>query len=114
MKYELIELNDSNKEELFNKLYEGSAMTVQGMKMEELQLYVDLFKDKCGLHDNCKIYHFLGKIYNDHYKLTGDNRLPDDLNCISIELNDMDNCMGCRQMIRWFDDIVDNDLRRER
>ena len=113
MKYIVIEVNESNRKEIFEKLYNGSAMTVQGMIFDELPLYINHFKENCGLHDNINVYHFLGKQYNDHYELTGKNRLPNELNCISIELDDMDNCMGARQLIRWFDDIVDNDLRRE-
>lgn len=114
MKYNVIEINNNNSKELFKKLYDGSAMTVQGMMMSELDKYIEYFKETCGLHDNCNVYHFTGEVYNDCYNLTGDNRYPNDLNCISIELGDLDNCMGARQMIRWFDDIVDNDLRREK
>ena len=114
LNYNLVNINYKNKNKLFKELYEGSAMTVQGMLLEELNLYVNLFKEKCGLHNNCTIYHFTGNVYNNHYHLTGSNRLPGNLNCIAIKINEMDNCMGVRPLIRWFDDIVDNDLWRER
>lgn len=114
MNYEVVEITNENRQEIFDKLYANSAMTVQGLKMEELDKYIEFFKEKCGLHDNIKIYHYLGKTYNDYYQTTGKNRYPAKLNNISIMLDDMDNCMGCRFMIRWFDDIVDNDLRREK
>lgn len=113
MNYKVIEVTKDNCQEIFDKLYEGSAMTVQGLKMEELDKYIDLFKKNVGLHDNCTVYHYTGKVYNDYYKLTGKNRYPAKLDNISIMLNGMDNCMGCRFMIRWFDDIVSNDIRRE-
>lgn len=112
MDYEVVEITKDNCNEIFEQLYEGSAMTVQGLIMDELDKYVEYFKEKCGLHDNIKIYHYLGKVYNDHYHLTGKNRYPAKLNNISIMLDDMDNCMGARMMIRWFDDIVSNDVRR--
>lgn len=114
LNYNLVNINYKNKNKIFKELYEGSAMTVQGMLLEELNLYVNLFKEKCGLHNNCTIYHFTGNVYNNHYHLTGPNRLPEHLNCISIKLDEMDNYMGVRPLIRWFDDIVDNDLWRER
>lgn len=110
----IIEVNKENCKEIFKKLYDGSAMTVTGIIMDELNQYIDVFKEKCGLHDDFKIYHFTGKIYNDFYKMKDDNRYPADLDFISIELSDMDNYMGVRPMIRWFDDIVENDKSRNR
>lgn len=44
MNYKVIEVTKDNCQEIFDKLYEGSAMTVQGLKMEELDKYIDLFK----------------------------------------------------------------------
>lgn len=107
--YTVVEVTKDNCKEIFDMLYEGSAMTVQGLMMEELDKYIEFFKENCGLHDGCTVYHYVGKVYNDYYKTTGKKRYPAKLNNISIKLDDMDNCMGARFMIRWFDDIVAND-----
>ena len=54
---------------------------------------------------------------NDEFNLTGTNRYPDDLHCLAFSLNGLD--IGKLAMFkldwgdRWFDDIVDNDRRRE-
>ena len=87
MTYKVIEITKDNCQEMFDKLYEGSAMTVQGLKMEELDKYIEFFKENCGLHDGCTIYHYTSKVYNDYYKLTGKNRYPAKLNNISIMLD---------------------------
>ena len=95
--------------DLFEELYEHSAMTVQGYIPAELDLYIAHFKEKCGLHEDAIIYIFKGPVYNEYYGMKGDNKYPENFNMFSIKLSDMDNCMGAREMIRWFDDIVDND-----
>lgn len=113
MNYILIEVKKENQEEIFKSLYDGSAMTVTGLLMEELQLYLEHFKKTCGLIENCTIYHFTGETYNNYFNLSGKNKYNNELNFISIPLKYLKNCMGARNMIRWFDDIVNNDLSRE-
>lgn len=103
------EITKENVTQCFNELYDTSAMTVQGYIPSELDLYINHFKDVCGLHDDATLYLFDGKTYNDFYGMEGDCRYPDDLHMFSIKLDDMDNCMGARALVRWFDDIVDND-----
>ena len=63
-----------------------------------------------GITDNT-YYIYLGSQVNDYYRLTGDNAYPKDLNFLTIK-----NYYGKKLQVgaRWFDDIVDNNLRRER
>ena len=56
---------------------------------------------------------------NDVYYLTGSNAYPKDLTIVSFKLSDLIN-LKTKLFIdkfnvgaRWFDDIVDNNLRRE-
>lgn len=43
----IIEVNKENCKEIFKKLYDGSAMTVTGIIMDELNQYIDVFKERC-------------------------------------------------------------------
>lgn len=61
--------------------------------------------------------HFTGKQMNEHYGLTGSNRYPDNLNFLAFSLSGLN--VGTLAMFklnhgdRWFDDVVDNNERRE-
>lgn len=55
---------------------------------------------------------------NDNYNLTGSNAYPNNLTLISIKTDDIKNLNAIiipRFEVggRWFDDIVDNNARRE-
>ena len=58
-------------------------------------------------------YWFNGDVMNKHCHLTGSNAYPDDLTflCIPDFYNPM---FKLRVGARWFDDILDNNLRRQR
>lgn len=117
---------DKKRSFMFDKLYEGSAFTWEGLHMpdeDEAQIILDWFCDQ-GFVDGCNApgYDFAfhrttGRDFNEKYRLTGDNAYPDDLTIVSME-NDL---LEIGKMIpiqikfgaRWFDDIVDNNARRE-
>ena len=60
-----------------------------------------------------------GKLANCEWGLTGDNAYQNDLNIVSVKLDDMENrnkiVMARFQVgARWMDDIHDNNVIRER
>ena len=59
--------------------------------------------------------HTEGKVMNDFYDLSGNNRYPDDSHIVSVI--DIDLCKVTFKRFeiggRWFDDIVDNNASRE-
>lgn len=63
-------------------------------------------------------YKISGKVMNEYYGLTGDNAYPDALTICSMKLADIENVGAIiipRFQIggRWFNDVVDNNARRE-
>lgn len=111
-------IRTTNVEEL-NALYNNSALTWEGLSLEEDNL--DALKGWLNQYTsliNERIYVTTGKLMNDTYNLTGSNAYPNDLNIVSIMLDDIENPSAIfisRFDVggRWFDDIVDNNARRE-
>ena len=112
---------DASKEDL-EDLYNSSALTFEGCVIDDasLDFIFNEFKEIGAIpKDNFTFYHITGKLMNDTYKLTGDNRYPNNLNILSIML---DNFEDSSPLItwrfqyggRWMDDVVDNNARRER
>lgn len=108
----------------FAKLYGDSAFTWEGIALyddEDAQKVVDFFEEQGFLTDNPRhevvLYKTSGLDFNRFYKLTGDNRYPSDLTIVSIPLYylDISNMIPIQLKFgaRWFDDIVDNNQRRE-
>ena len=82
---------------------------------------MDYFKKNLG-EDNLNLpltlYHWLGSKMNEKYGLTENNAYPEDLNFISIDLDnfkDMEKLATIKIKIgaRWLDDIVDNNKFRQ-
>lgn len=99
------------------ELYEDSALTIEGLAEESIPDLLDWIKQFVHLKSET-VYVIKGEIMNIHYHLTGSNAYPDDLNIVSVKLSDMENPEPIflpRFNIggRWFDDIVDNNSRRE-
>ena len=109
MKIIIVEANDNNT---FKFLYDKWAMTWEGLVQED---FITVLKE-CYEQDNSEQvmigYWIKGKVMNDHYKLTGDNRYPDDLNIFAIV--DYGYKLALHYGARWFTDIVDNNERREK
>lgn len=64
-------------------------------------------------------YHIKGGLMNREYGLTGDNAYQDDLSILYFRLDDMENpnALAIPRFAvggRWFDDVVDNNARREK
>lgn len=105
----------------FDKLYNGSAWTWEGMSVDEKNLkdICNWFKSNgCPLIEDT-FYVTKGSDMNEWCGgLTGNNAYPDDLSILSIELDNITNVSKIylnkfQVGARWFDDIVDNNRRRE-
>lgn len=108
----------TTKEEL-NVLYNESALTFEGMNIdnENLSDIMEWLESHNAITNEEPIFHIIkGNLMNKVYKLTGNNRYPDDLNILSIT-----NIVQSKITIprfevggRWFDDICDNNAEREK
>lgn len=104
----------------FENLYKGSAFTIEGAggDLNEWDEGINsmLANEEIG-HVNT-FYTYTGAQMNAYYGLTGSNAYLSDLTFLSFLLNGLD--IGKLAMFklqfgaRWFDDIVDNNARRER
>lgn len=104
----------------FTKAYRGSYYTITGAG-GELQEWVDGYNNMLaeqGIGTPVDWFTCTGKDMNEEYELTGSNRYKDDLHFLLFPLDGLN--VGKLAMFklamrdRWFDDIVDNNERRER
>lgn len=103
----------------FERMYALSWYTITGCGgdlNEWKEGYEKLLREQ-GIGVIMEWNHFTGAQMNEHYGLTGDNRYPDGLNFLAFSLDGLE--IGKLAMLkmcqgdRWFDDIVDNNERRE-
>ena len=114
---QLIAVNSKKECQVLRK---GSAFTIEGLNTDEdsLNHLTDWINSYTKLLN--KNFHIIsGKNMNAWYKLTGDNAYPDDCNIVCIKLEDMEDAMAValprfQVGARWLDDIIDNNIRRER
>ena len=96
MKFNIIECKEADLQDL----YDGSALTFEGTTLDDdnLEFLIRWFNEHdCDMKVK-NFYKVTGKLMNDTYHLTGDNAyIP------RFELGG-----------RWFDDIVENNARREK
>lgn len=108
--------------QIFKDAYHGSYYTILGCGgdiNEWKEGYKKLLNEEGIMDlDTSSIIVFNGADLNADLKLHGDNAYPEDLTCMMFPLNNVIH-MGKLAMFklrmedRWFDDVVDNDLRRE-
>ena len=106
--------NVTNKDELDN-LYKNSALTIEDLAEDSICDFVEWITENTDvLTDNLVVYVTKGKIMNDNYYLTGNNRYQDDLSLVSVVDINLMKVTFKRFEIGggWFDDIVDNNGRR--
>ena len=101
-----------------DNLYNQSALTWEGTSTdkENLNAIKDWLNQYGALENGEPTFHIIsGKLMNDAYGLTGDNAYPDDLSIISVTNINQAKVIIVRFRVdgRWFDDIVDNNARRE-
>lgn len=109
------------KESDLKDLYDDSALTMEGLTADEDNL--NAFANWLEEH-GCKMktddfYVIKGSLMNKVYGLTGTNAYKDELTIVCIKLSDLsnvNNIVAARFEIggRWFDDVVDNNLAREK
>ena len=112
-----MEIIKYNTKEIADKLYNNSALTLEGLAEESIPDLLNWIKQFTEIK-NETVYVIKGKDMDSIYGLTGDNAYPDDCTIVSVMLNDLENPLavtGARFQIgaRWYDDIVDNNARRE-
>ena len=109
----------TTKEQL-DALYEDWSLTIEGLAPDEenLKELLDWVKELTPLKRE-DVYVIEGSLMNREYGLTGDNAYPEtDCTILCIKLDDMEKPMAVtlpRFTVggRWFDDVVDNNARRE-
>lgn len=105
--------------ELFEKAYAGSYYTITGCggDLEEWKNGYQKLLDREDIGPIKEWVTFSGKDMNDFYNLTGDNRYPDGLTFLAFPLDGLNaaklSVFKLMHGDRWFDDIVDNNRRRE-
>jgi hypothetical protein len=111
-------VNVTTKEQL-DVLYDESALTFEGLMADEenLNALYDWLKEHHGIITGTEpTFHIIsGKVMNDNYHLTGNNAYKDDLTIVSCtDIADFTVSIFRFELGgRWFDDIVDNNARRE-
>lgn len=105
----LIEINDPSK---LDEFMETSAMTFEGINLENTDGLAELLKMCGNKKRNNKGFIFKGYLMNNHYELTGDNRYSNHLNFLVIP-NFWNVQFKLLTGARWFDDIVQNNADRE-
>lgn len=103
--------------ETLKMLEDDSALTIEGLAEESIPNFLDWIKKLTPLKKEI-VYVIKGGVMNMAYGLTGDNAYPNNCTLVSVKLSDMENWEAVvmpRFGIggRWFDDIVDNNARRE-
>ena len=113
MKYTLETV--SSKEQL-QRLYDSSAFTMEGLAEESIpDLMKWLGEVTTFTAEEPVVYITKGYVMNLAYGLTGDNTYSKDVTIVSVIDIDQARVAIPRFQIggRWFDDIVDNNARRE-
>lgn len=116
---EIIEVTPANEDELLKKFESGSALTFEGVRIDEAHLYRDFFKQFTEVDATKPCYIIYGRTMNNHYGLIGRNAYANDLNILVFPLDTFQSIVKIavpRFQIggRWFDDIVNNNRRNNR
>ncbi len=116
---QILKVNAENREATFNAAYNGSYYTILGCAGdlgEWTAGYKELLETR-GIGTPKEFITFKGADMNEFYGLTGSNAYNDELTCLMFPLNALDVAklaiFKLRAGDRWFDDIVDNNQRRQ-
>ena len=99
------------------ELIDGSALTIEGLAESSIDDFLDWVEKTAGMKTR-RAYVTKGSIANREWGLTGDNAYPDDLNIVSVKLDDMgdwNRIVLPRMQVggRWMDDIRNSNKMRE-
>lgn len=111
-------LIESKSKEDIEILKKDWAVTIEGIAKENFEDFLD-WADRFAKLKKRELHLTPGRVMNEAYGLTGNNRYPENLNIVSIKLEDMENpnALAIPKMMvgaRWMYDIVENNLARER
>lgn len=103
-----------------DELYESSAFTIEGLSTEDdsLKDMIEWIK-KFTAFKKEDVYVIEGSVMNREYGLTGTNAYPETgCSIVAVKLADLEEPHTLtfpRFQVggRWFDDVVDNNIRRE-
>lgn len=115
----IIRVNSENREEIFTAAYNGSFYTILGCggDLDEWTTGYTQFLEEAGIGAPKLFITFRGADMNRNYSLTGNNAYQDDLTCLMFPLHGLDAgklaMFRLRMEDKWFDDIVDNNRRRQ-
>lgn len=99
-----------------DKLYNNSAFTIEGLADESIGDLVAWLEENTTFTTNeLIVYVTKGNVMNELYDLHGDNAYDNDLTIVSVIDIDLVKVALKRFSVggRWFDDIVDNNIRRK-
>jgi hypothetical protein len=105
--------------EILRRAYEGSYYTITGCggPLDEWKSGYEEMMAEAGIGKPTEWVEFTGAEMNYEFELTGDNCYPDDLHFLAFPLTGLNvsklAMFKLRRGDRWFDDIVDNNMRRE-
>lgn len=106
---------------MFRELYDDSALTWEGLVTDDENMEAAAeWLEEIGAKPVFPLtfYVTFGAMMNDICDLKGDNAYPDQLRIVSVKLEDLGDprvVVTARFDVgaRWFDDIVDNNVRRQ-
>lgn len=105
----------TTKKQLDN-LYNNSAFTIEGLTEESIPNLITWLEENAKFTtDKITVYITKGNIMNEMYNLHNNNAYDEDLTIVSVVDIDLMKVALKRFSVgaRWFDDIVDNNARRE-
>lgn len=116
---QILKVNADNREAMFNAAYNGSYYTIIGCggNLNEWATgYRELLEER-GIGTHKEFITFKGADMNKIYGLTGDNSYNNELTFLMFPLDTLDveklAIFKLQACDRWFDDIVDNNQRRQ-
>lgn len=115
----MITLKELKTKEELNNLYDNCSLTFEGFTTDKDNLdflYEWLKNNKALKGEDLHLYLIKGKTMNEIYNLKRSNKYAKDLNIISVENDVLDFSKIVIKRFelggRWFNDIVDNNERR--
>jgi hypothetical protein len=110
-------INVTTREQL-DELYNQSALTFEGLSADEENLNAvrNWLEEHGAIEYTEPDFHIItGAFMNEVYGLSGSNAYPEDCTLVSVTDIDQMAIVIPRFEVggRWFDDIVDNNARRE-
>lgn len=101
---------------ILKDLVEHSALTIEGLNLDSVKTFVAWVNQHTPLKRK-DVYITTGALANREWGLHDSNAYPDNINLVSIKLDDMEDFNKIviprfQVGARWMDDIHDNNVRR--